>query len=456
MKSTLSVNDNFVLASIISILIFSIPKTESLDACIFTGSCNIGKLLGEVVKIANGNQNARNDPEGEAPVVVSGNWIESASLETDQIYLFAQDAPSMTWYDAEKYCEDKGAFLAEPFDEAEQNFLRDQANRLPKTNWWLGLREFEKCNCHALGRKSSSKIEAFIDQNSLLKPENNGLGSTTCPSDFEKRCDGKEWRWRSNGQRLTYEYWNTKTGEPNGGTEHCMVMWFKSDNQRWGDWHCKTTIDSPNENSGFKPVCQKTKNTNGNIKDPSGDDYDCDYDDYGCDETEDQNANLEDVEIKCVAVDVAYKFDKKGNNIVTKINEVGSFQQCQLKCAEEPECKYWKFKQNGKCILSRNLKKRKFAKNKPGVISGTMLNGCRPNTNPETTTETNKEEEQNNLKKDYCVEYGATYNGGNQLRVHKNIDNAEICRQRCLETDGCSYYTFSGKINKRGRKKKTW
>ena len=115
MKSTRSVSDNIVLVSIISILICSIPKTKSLDACIFTGSCNIGHLLGEVVKIANGNQNARNDPEGEAPVVVSGNWIESASLETDQIYLFAQDAPSMTWYDAERYCEDKGAFLAEPF-----------------------------------------------------------------------------------------------------------------------------------------------------------------------------------------------------------------------------------------------------------------------------------------------------------------------------------------------------
>ena len=418
-----------------------VQKTVAFGPCFLQGNCDIGKILGDVggalnapisIQLGN-NKNARNDQndQGEAPVIVSGNWIESASLKTDQIYLFAQDAPSMTWYDAEKYCEDKGAFLAEPYDEAEQNFLRDQANRLQNTNWWLGLREFEKCECVALGR-SSSKVEAFVDRNSLLQPINNGLGLTTCPSQFEKRCSGNEWRWGFSGQIPTYTYWNSKTGEPNGNTEHCITMWFKSDNQRWGDWDCKTTVDSPNENSGFKPVCQKTKNTDGNIKDPGGDDYDCD-DDYGCDEEEegDQNANLEESVAKCVAVDTAYKFGKKK---ITKIDGVISYQQCQLKCAEESECNYWKFKQNGKCVLSRGVKNKNFVKNRPGTTSGTILNGCKPNTNIEEQTTVSNTDNSDNSKKDYCVEYGATYNGGNQISVLNNVDNAELCREECLKS----------------------
>ena len=445
-----------------------ISKTASLDPCIFRGNCDVGTLLGNVGKVLNTNvaigignnknQKARNDP-GEEPVYVDGNWIESASLKTNQIYLFPQDAPSMTWYDAEKYCEDKGAHMAEPFDEAEQNFLRDQANRLPNTNWWLGLREFEKCECVALGRlSSSSKIDAFVDKDSLLAETNNGLGLTTCPTNFKKVCNGNEWRWAFSGQKITYSYWNTKTGEPNGNTEHCITMWFKSDNQRWGDWSCSTTVDSPNENTGFKPVCQKTKNTDGNVKDPEGDDYDCDYDDEDyCDEDggEDQNANLEEGVAQCVAADTVYKFGNK-KNIITKIDGVGSFQECQIKCAEESECKYWKYKRNKKCVLSRNIKQKGFIKNKPGIFSGTILNGCNPNTD---TTDQNTElttESSNDSKEDYCVEYGATYNGGNQIRVLKNVENAELCRQECLKASGCTHYNYNGKVNKRGRKKKKW
>ena len=443
---------NSPLLVIVIQILTNLSKTTAINPCIFRGNCDIGKFIGGLATLGDTkNDNARNDP-GEAPVVVSGNWIESASLNTNQIYLFPQDAPTMNWYDAEKYCEDKGAFLAEPFDEAEQNFLRDQANRLPKTNWWLGLREFEKCDCVSVGR-SSSTIEAFVDRTSLLQPTNNGLGLTTCPSDFEKKCNGREWRWGFSGQKVTYSYWNTKTGEPNGNQEHCVTMWFKSDNQRWGDWQCSSTIDSPNENSGFKPVCQKTKNTDGNVKDPDGDDYDCDYDYDGCDEDDDennQNANLEDNAAKCVAPDTSYKFGK--NNVISKEKGISSFQECQLKCVEESECKYWKLKQNGKCILSRNTKKRNFIKNKPGTTSGTILNGCKPNTNTEQTTEINAE----TINKEYCIEYGATYNGGTQLSLLNNIDNAELCRQQCLKTNGCSYYTYNGKVNKRGRKKKKW
>ena len=104
--------------------------------------------------------------------------------------------------------------------------------------------------------------------------------------------------------------------------------------------------------------------------------------------------------------------------------------------------------------MSRNIKKKNFVKNKPGVTSGTILNGCKPNTNTEQSTETSTEN--SSELKDYCVEYGATYNGGNQISVLKNIDNAELCRQECLKTGGCSYYTYNGKVNKRGQKKKKW
>merc|ERR1712165_130196 len=142
-----------------------------------------------------------------------------------------------------------------------------------------------------------------------------------------------------------------------------------------GDWLCSSTEDSPNENTGFKPVCQKTKNTDGNAKDPDGDDYDCgEYDEYCDDEEEDQNANLEEGPAKCIAPDTSYKFGGK-KNIIEKIKGVGSFQECQMKCAEESECKYWKFKKNGKCILSRDIKRNGFIKDKKGVYSGTILNG---------------------------------------------------------------------------------
>ena len=457
---------DFIQLFVITLNILTyISKSVCLDPCIFRGNCNIGTLLGDVGKVlntnvaigvGNNNKKARNDP-GEEPVYVDGNWIESASLNTNQIYLFPQDAPSMTWYDAEKYCEDKGAHLAEPFDEAEQNFLRDQANRLPNTNWWLGLREFEKCECIALGRlSSSSKIDAFIDKDSLFSTSNNGLGLTTCPTNFKKVCNGNEWRWGFSGQKVTYTYWNTKTGEPNGNNEHCITMWFKSDNQRWGNWVCSSTVDSPNENTGFKPVCQKTKNTDGNVKDPDGDNDDCDYDEEYCDdEDDDQNANLEEGPAKCVAADTAYKFGGK-KNIITKINGISSFQECQLKCAEESECKYWKYRKSKKCILSRKIKRNGFIKKKNGVFSGTILNGCAPNSNNDDEETELTTESSSVTKKDYCVEYGATYNGGNQIRVLNSVNNAELCRQECLKENGCTHYNFQGKVNKRGRKKKKW
>ena len=94
METTITIKYLYLFVAIANLLTY-VPKTASFDL----GA--IGKILGDVGGALNApisiqlgdNNNARND-QGEAPVVVSGNWIESASLKTDQIYLFAQDAPS--------------------------------------------------------------------------------------------------------------------------------------------------------------------------------------------------------------------------------------------------------------------------------------------------------------------------------------------------------------------------
>lgn len=79
---------------------------------------------------------------GEDPLTVYGSWIESRSLNNGQIYLFANDAGTKDWFEAEQYCIDRGGFLAEPVNENESNFIRDQANRQPDANWWLGKKNF--------------------------------------------------------------------------------------------------------------------------------------------------------------------------------------------------------------------------------------------------------------------------------------------------------------------------
>ena len=68
-----------------------------------------------------------------------------------------------------------------------------------------------------------------------------------------------EWRWGLSGQQLSYTYWNTETEEPNDiQNEHCVTLWFKSDNQRWGNWRCSADKDGDGEQLvDFKPVCQK-------------------------------------------------------------------------------------------------------------------------------------------------------------------------------------------------------
>lgn len=165
----------------------------------------------------------------------------------------------MTWYEADNYCGKLGGFLAEPINKGEGSFLRHKANKLPETNWWIGLRQFEKCHCISQDG-SKTIISAFTKPDTLQWHTTNGLnglGETTCPDEYQKYCSGFEWRWGLSGEKMEYKYWDTYDGQPNNvENDHCVTMGYKDVNQRWMNWSC----DEKGENyrrMTFKPVCQK-------------------------------------------------------------------------------------------------------------------------------------------------------------------------------------------------------
>ena len=82
----------------------------------------------------------------------------------------------MTWHEAEQYCDRKGGYLAEPATSQEHDFLRGQAGGLGNTNWWLGMREAEDCQC-TRGRTTSA---ALVDQDDLRNSRNIGYVRTIC------------------------------------------------------------------------------------------------------------------------------------------------------------------------------------------------------------------------------------------------------------------------------------
>ena len=155
--------------------------------CVFLIQCvesfDFGKIIGDIGRSfgIHASDEVSDKTIGEPPMYVDEKWIKSPKLENNQIYLFVQDSDPMTWYEADDYCGRHGAFLAEPFSIEEIDFLRDQANRLPVTNWWIGLRQFEKCKCTSLG-PSQTSIFSFANPDSLQWRINNGLGTTSCPS----------------------------------------------------------------------------------------------------------------------------------------------------------------------------------------------------------------------------------------------------------------------------------
>ena len=262
---------NLIIWALFFLIVFCLPITVLSFDLLGDLVNNFGRAFGIQT---NKNGDSEDKDVGNPPIYVKGQWMKSGKLKNNQIYLFAKDANSMTWFEADKYCERHDAFLAEPLTQEESDFLRNQANRLPNTNWWIGLRQFEKCECSSpssFGR-SFSTFSAEVDRTSLQRASNYGLGQTSCPEYNRKLCDGMEWRWGLSGKKPDYTYWNTATGEPNDVfREHCVTLWFKSDNQRWGNWPCSATRDGDDQGNtiAFKPLCEKTNER-----------YDDDYDNY--------------------------------------------------------------------------------------------------------------------------------------------------------------------------------
>ena len=99
-----------------------------LVVCVIGGQSSpfdFGKILGDLGRAFSQQSPIENNHRitGDPPIHVKGQWIKSAKLHNNQIYLFAKAATSMTWYEADDYCLEHGAFLAEPVSAEESNFL---------------------------------------------------------------------------------------------------------------------------------------------------------------------------------------------------------------------------------------------------------------------------------------------------------------------------------------------
>lgn len=113
----------------------------------------------------------------------------------------------------------------------------------PQSNWWIGLRSVEDCQCLAGKTDTKSTIEvlkqyflmktiqkaelvkyyyimfifkADIDFDSLVDSSSPFVPvKTKCPPDFEKICKQPIWRWGYSSIKMGFSRWNVRTGEPN-------------------------------------------------------------------------------------------------------------------------------------------------------------------------------------------------------------------------------------------------
>jgi hypothetical protein len=205
----------------IVIFLLTCHSCWAIDLCIILGNCG---------QTQNNNNPfvVRSDDSGPNAVQVDSDWIEAEGSTSNQVFHFAKNAGAMSWYEADAYCFDKGGFLAEPVSSAENDFLKGQARQHPNTNWWTGLRGSEDCKCSSNDARAAIQFEANIDYDTVTDSSGNGYIKTKCPSTgtWEKTCSHKVWRWSYSGVRMTFSDWNTASGEPNGGNEHCVPLWL--------------------------------------------------------------------------------------------------------------------------------------------------------------------------------------------------------------------------------------
>ncbi|TRY68397.1 hypothetical protein TCAL_14261 [Tigriopus californicus] len=435
-------------------LLAVIPVTLGIDLCILFNTCRDKRPGRNFFQQSNPV-----DRSGETgALIIDTDWIESEAIKNDQLYHFASNAGPMDWFQASRYCESKGGFLAEPITTEEHQFLRGQARQYPNVIWWIGLREAQNCRCQPPSRTSNPFI-AKLDQSSLLDP-NGGYVKSRCVDGFNLICSGVSWKWASSGTNVGATQWNPSTNEPNSNLEHCVTLWAR-ENYNWADWSCKVSTEG---GQTFKPVCQKDKLDHLDYaEDDYEDDYDYDYsddnkdkeprdideeeeddyyyedDDGGKDGDYGPSANLESNEAECVEQNIRYRF--RPDDQFETFSGVSSFENCQLQCAGNPACQFWTWKGNRRakqCILSRGVRnENNFKVGKEGFVSGRMNQVCKDSL-------PTREKGQTGRNVDFCVEYGALYRNGNQLRVIRNVPSVEDCRMNCETINGCQFYSWNG------------
>ncbi len=245
-----------------------------------------------------------------------------------------------------------------------------------------------------------------------------GLVQTKCPtSSYRKQCTGNIWRWIHSGTRLTFNDWNTQSGEPNGGTEHCVTMWLKGDFRyvivvviKVGSQYQLSFVPGGEIGSAAPPLIQDTPS------DPSAK------------RTRMPTSRMtgtmmmmmmrvnSDLEVVTALMTLMAMVWTKRHNIRYTIKNTltiyklsftddgGPFLPDELRCVDNGVV----YKSNSKLL----------------ALSGDCFPGC-----------------------NYSLYI--TGNGNDKLNTIFNVESAQMCREFCSENSECFYWTW---INKRNRK----
>ena len=392
----------------------------------FCLSFNLCLLFGTCAREERINKNSRNGNSGEIlGTFVDTNWIEpNSDYGLDSLYHFGHSATSMNWYEADLYCKKMDGYLVEPKTPAEHKFLKLQAMEFERNvNWWIGLREADSCQC----AKNSESYVASLDEGSLRDPLQSKLAvSAICSPDYSLLCFGTKWVWSYSGDSMQKSaLWNKPTGEPNGITEHCVVMWLKGD-YNWGDWECTSKKDNFHQ---FKPLCQKRRQIN------IPDDYEYGiYDDYESNSTsarEDRVFNTK----KCVYENL--KFNWREKHQIRELRQIADFQHCGLLCTKISSCNYWVYhKSSGRCnLLSKVRRNNIHQQTDTDFISGKTATNCYPP----------------GRNKTLCVSYNAIYRAtsGTNKETQNDVLSAKSCKENCEKNNNCKFWTWRGDLRRK-------
>jgi len=161
-----------------------------------------------------------------------------------------------------------------------------------------------------------------------------------------------------------------------------------------------------------------------------------DYNDY-----DDNNDIILPDLLQCVDNGVKYK--SRPRDKLQKIKNIESADLCRQICSETDGCRYWTWIQKPRktvCRLRADIIKSGFRRKKNNAVSGTLLNGCNL-----TQNGGNGGDDFNSISENsqYCVEYGAIYTSGSERpTVVPNLNSEIECRNKCIQTNSCKYFTW--------------